>query len=197
MNALKLPILLQKKLPTCIGQKHLTTHTKSQNQENGSIMSDIFTTLNPKTGLPTKEHEFANFWKWKYVRYDSNDINNSIKTASALRTKHWLNGSTPDDDVYKFHNLNNEKEVFRELSEKELRKNRELIDALEIASISIKDLKQENKRKAKQLKTIKQNLAPYLKHEEDCSVSLMKILGRVKNRATCSCGLKEILQKNK
>ena len=104
-------------------------------------MGEIFTTLNPETGELTEYHEFANSWKWRFDKYSPSEAGVSKTPAASLMSKHRLNEKTPDDDVYSFHSLFELIETYRDSSNASLRKTRELLESLEVASIQIKDLK--------------------------------------------------------
>jgi hypothetical protein len=166
-------------------------------------MCGVYTTINPETGDFTEERDFVNSWKWKYnsvmeagyQNSKSTDLNIDRSTRRALISKYWLNDDTPEDVVHRFHKLSEEKNEVLNKFHSEQGKVRELFSALETSVISYKDIKKELSSRTRQNKKLKKEIISFLSHKEDCLIFSLEILGRIKQKAECTCGLKDILNK--
>lgn len=160
-------------------------------------MHDVYTTINPSTGEPTREQEFVNSWKWKYSNNNGREESLDISAKDSLTSRYWLDQDTSESIIFKIYELEKDRDKSRNLQRDETRKNTELLESLEIASIEIKDLKQQVRKQNREEKQFKQTIKDYVVHKENCSIQFMKVIGRAKNKTKCSCGLSDLLSKEK
>ncbi len=152
-------------------------------------MENIYTTLHPETGEPTKETEFVNSWKWNDTR---KGFDSYSEQQRALINKYSLPEETPVAAAELIIQLKEQVQRYHREWGLESRKNEELLQTLEIASFKEKDLIKKGKEAKKKLKNFLTLIQPYLHHNEDCLVTTMKIVGRARTKSKCNCGLSKI-----
>tara|TARA_Y100000310_G_scaffold338362_1_gene427783 strand:+ start:1475 stop:1948 length:474 start_codon:yes stop_codon:yes gene_type:complete len=153
-------------------------------------MGDIYTTFHPETGELTKETEFINSWKWND---DRKGFEHYTHQQKSLVSKYQLPRDTTVEVVEIIVGLTESKEHLHRQLDAQRKIEYELLEALETASYQIKELNSKEKQTKKKRKNFLIDIAKYLLHTEDCSVTTMKIVGRAKIKSKCTCGLSKIL----
>ena len=157
-------------------------------------MDDIYTTFHPETGELTKETEFVNSWKWNDDRKGFESYEHQQRS---MVNKYDLPRDTTVEIVEIIVQLTSNLKRANKNYDRQCKIQQELLDALEVASYQIKDLKSKEKKTKKQVKNFTTDIEKYLSHTEDCLVSTMQIVGRARIKSKCTCGLSKILSSMK
>ena len=157
-------------------------------------MGDIYTTIHPETGELTKETEFVNSWKWNN---DRSGFDNDTHQQRALADKYDL----PSDTTVRVIEIVSYVHELYEKSDQRVRQynamNYEHLGALEIASYKEKSLQKTQRETKRKLKHFLKDIEKYLTHDPECVVSRLNMVGRVKIKSRCNCGLSETLKSMK
>jgi hypothetical protein len=152
----------------------------------------VYTTINPNTGELTKDHEYVNAWKWNPSV--PKDFKNYDDYKASLCRQEELDPNTPVRSAQKVIELRRAAEESITNYQIEVRRNSEYLLALENTSIQIKDLIADKKAIKKKTKQDMRKIGSYLAHKQNCRITTMEDIGRVKNKVKCNCGLNETLE---
>jgi hypothetical protein len=157
------------------------------------MSTGIYTTINPETGEPTKDHEFVNAWRWDEPQRQ--EFNSQIEFRKAICDKFHLDHDTNFEAVTLIKKFKNEASFHYANYKNATRQVTEYLQVLETTSYQIKGLEEDIKKSSKKQKNFLKDIKPYLIHNEDCTVTVMNIIGRARINSKCNCGLSKVLNK--
>tara|TARA_B100001765_G_C19431891_1_gene305949 strand:+ start:392 stop:880 length:489 start_codon:yes stop_codon:yes gene_type:complete len=162
-------------------------------------MGDIYTTIHPETGELTKETESVNSWKWsnEKIGTEIGGFDHRSHQQRALINTYSLPSDTTLHVVEIIATLKELCEKADERTRQHGVMNQEYLDALEAASYKEKNLQKTQRGIKKKLKHFLKDIEKYLTHDPECVVSRLNMVGRVKIKSRCNCGLSETLKSMK
>jgi len=149
--------------------------------------------IHPETGEPTKDHEFVNAWRWDEPQ--RREFNSSFEHRKALCDRYNLAPDTSFEAIMMVKKYKEEASFHHKNYNNTTRQVTEYLQVLEVTSYQIKQLEENIKDSSKKKKNFLKDIEPYLTHKEDCSVTIMNIVGRAKIKSKCNCGLSKALNK--
>ena len=155
------------------------------------MSTGIYTTINPETGELTKDNEFQNSWKWGNTKTEDFKSPNQAQRANCENLR--IPRDTPPIAINELIKFKKKAEHHESHYIVEVRKNSEYLRVIENASIENKQLKEQEKKAIKINKDFLKEISSYLFHKEDCTVTIMNVIGRAKTNSKCNCGLSKIL----
>ena len=161
---------------------------QKQHIQDGVLNMTSYTTFDYEKNEFTEEKDFINSWKWK-SEYEER-LNLPATTQRILADDYGLPRNTPESALSQIHLFSLKNGRLHEKLETEKEKNKELLHALNLASLEIKNHKKKIKNQKKSIENYKEDVSPYLVHKSECDVYITKHIGRLNQKTRkCTCGL--------